>query len=78
MLCSAHVLDLRLPTSANVIGLLTRGYIRVNVPLFDGLNVIDRADGAKVVAAVTVLRRQSEGLHCGRVAAQRGNKELGY
>jgi hypothetical protein len=32
---------LRLPTSAGVIGLLTRGYIHVNVPLFDGLNVID-------------------------------------
>lgn len=29
------------PPPPEVIGLLTRGYIHVNVPLFDGLNVID-------------------------------------
>ena len=35
------VLELRLATPSTVIGLLTRGYIRVNVLLCDGLDVID-------------------------------------
>jgi hypothetical protein len=53
-------LELRLATPSTVIGLLTRGYIRVNVLLCDGLNVIycpgqQQTDGTKVAPAFTVF-----------------------